>query len=72
MEAKQMFRLLFHPGFSTRDTVTHDAGRGIGMSLVAELIREMNGKIAVATGEGKYTRFSILLPPTDGSQEMVA
>ncbi len=72
MEAKQMFRLLFHPGFSTRDTVTHDAGRGIGMSLVAELIRELNGKIAVATGEGKYTRFSILLPPTDGSQEMVA
>lgn len=72
MEAKQMFRLLFHPGFSTRDTVTHDAGRGIGMSLVAELIRELNGKIAVATGEGKYTRFSILLPPTDGSQEVAA
>jgi len=72
MEAKQMFRLLFHPGFSTRDTVTHDAGRGIGMSLVAELIRELNGKIAVATGEGKYTRFSILLPPVDGSQEVAA
>ena len=72
MEAKHMFRLLFHPGFSTRDTVTHDAGRGIGMSLVAELIREMNGKIAVATGEGKYTRFSILLPPVDGSQEVAA
>jgi len=72
MESKQMFRLLFHPGFSTRDTVTHDAGRGIGMSLVAELIREYNGKIAVATGEGKYTRFSILLPPADGSQEVAA
>ncbi|HZF17885.1 MAG TPA: ATP-binding protein [Steroidobacteraceae bacterium] len=72
MESKQMFRLLFHPGFSTRDTVTHDAGRGIGMSLVAELIRELNGKIAVATGEGKYTRFSILLPPVDGSQEVAA
>jgi HPt (histidine-containing phosphotransfer) domain-containing protein len=72
MEPKQMFRLLFHPGFSTRETVTHDAGRGIGMSLVAELIRELNGKIAVATGEGKYTRFSILLPPVDGSQEVAA
>jgi HPt (histidine-containing phosphotransfer) domain-containing protein/PAS domain-containing protein len=72
MEAKHMFRLLFHPGFSTRDTVTADAGRGIGMSLVAELIREMNGKIAVATGEGRYTRFSILLPPIDGSQEVAA
>jgi signal transduction histidine kinase len=72
MEAKHMFRLLFHPGFSTRDTVTHDAGRGIGMSLVAELIRELNGKIAVATGEGKYTRFSILLPPVDRSQEVAA
>jgi len=42
------------------------------MSLVAELIRELNGKIAVATGEGKYTRFSILLPPVDGSQEVAA
>lgn len=72
MEAKHMFRLLFHPGFSTRDTVTHDAGRGIGMSLVAELVRELNGKIAVATGEGKYTRFSILLPPIDRSQEVAA
>jgi two-component system chemotaxis sensor kinase CheA len=72
MEAKHMFRLLFHPGFSTRDIVTHDAGRGIGMSLVAELIRELNGKIAVATGEGKYTRFSILLPPVDRSQEVAA
>jgi chemosensory pili system protein ChpA (sensor histidine kinase/response regulator) len=59
--------LLFRPGFSTQDEADENAGRGIGMNVVAELVKELKGRIAVATGEGRYTRFTIVLPPADAA-----
>lgn len=65
LEQKQLMALLFRPGFSTQDDADENAGRGVGMNVVAELVKELKGRIAVATGEGRYTRFTIVLPPAD-------
>jgi len=63
LDAKQTFSLLFQPGFSMVERVTKDAGRGIGMNLIAERVREVGGRMGVATQPGRYTRISISLPP---------
>lgn len=62
LEPKQLLSLLFRPGFSTQDVVDEDAGRGVGMNLVAELVKELRGRIGISSGEGRYTRFTIVLP----------
>lgn len=55
--------LIFQPGFSTADEVSEHAGRGVGLDAVSARLHEVGGKIAVATSAGKYTRFSVQLPP---------
>jgi HPt (histidine-containing phosphotransfer) domain-containing protein len=62
LDPKQTFSLLFRSGFSTLETATKDAGRGVGMNIVADLMREVGGRIAVATAPGKYTRLTLTLP----------
>ncbi len=63
LDAKQVFSLLFQPGFSTVETATKDAGRGVGMNLMAGLMQQIGGKVSVATVPGKFTRLTLSLPP---------
>jgi two-component system chemotaxis sensor kinase CheA len=63
LDAKQVFSLLFQPGFSTVETATKDAGRGVGMNLMAGLMQQIGGKVSVATVPGKFTRLTMSLPP---------
>jgi len=55
---------IFNPGFSTKfDKDTGNIGRGIGLSLVKDLVeREFKGKIEVESTVGKGTTFTISLP----------
>jgi chemotaxis protein histidine kinase CheA len=62
LNAKQVFKLLFQAGFSTVETATEDAGRGVGMNLMASLMQQIGGKVAVATMPGKFTRLTLTLP----------
>jgi two-component system, chemotaxis family, sensor kinase CheA len=62
MDAKQTLSLLFQAGFSMADRVTKDAGRGIGMNLIAERVREAGGRVSIGTRPGKLTRISVSLP----------
>ena len=41
---------------------TKDAGRGVGMNLMADLMRQIGGRVGVATAPGKYTRVTVTLP----------
>jgi two-component system, chemotaxis family, sensor kinase CheA len=62
LESKQLLSLLFRSGFSTQEVTDEDAGRGVGMNVIAELVKELSGRVGVSTGEGRYTRFTIVLP----------
>jgi two-component system, chemotaxis family, sensor kinase CheA len=63
LDAKQVFSLLFQPGFSTVENATKDAGRGVGMNLMAGLMQQIGGKVSVATVPGKFTRLTLSMPP---------
>ncbi len=62
LDAKQVFSILFQPGFSTIDGVTKDAGRGVGMNLIAARVHDVGGRVGVATSLGKFTRITLTLP----------
>ena len=72
LESKQLLSLLFRAGFSTQEVEDEDAGRGVGMNVIAELVKELSGRVGVSTGEGRYTRFTIVLPALSGAAEDVA
>ncbi len=62
MDAKSLIKQIFVPGFSTRDHSDEDAGRGVGMDIVHDRVKQMNGKISIATRAGAYTRVTIMVP----------
>jgi two-component system chemotaxis sensor kinase CheA len=72
LDAKQVFSLLFQPGFSTVEHATKDAGRGVGMNLMAGLMQQIGGKVSVATVPGKFTRLTLSLPPAKRAGNTVA
>jgi signal transduction histidine kinase len=65
MDTRSTMALIFRPGFSTQDGVSMDAGRGVGMDVVARSVYALGGKIGVSTHPGKFTRFKIVLPAAD-------
>ncbi len=56
--------LIFEPGFSTADTLTELAGRGVGMDVVRSEAQALGGRVLVSTEPGRSTRFAIHLPLT--------
>ncbi|SEP72560.1 two-component system, chemotaxis family, sensor kinase CheA [Ectothiorhodospira magna] len=61
---KDVWHLIFAPGFSTADTVTDISGRGVGMDVVRRNIEEMNGRVEIDSELGQGTRIVIRLPLT--------
>ncbi|KQM85223.1 hypothetical protein ASE70_17950 [Sphingomonas sp. Leaf22] len=54
--------LLFEQGFSTAERLDEVAGRGIGLSVVAEVARRLHGSVTIARGTGGGTVVSIAVP----------
>ena len=67
MDTRAAMALIFRPGFSTQEEVSMDAGRGVGMDVVARSVYALGGKIGVSTNPGKFTRFKIVLPAAETS-----
>jgi len=62
MKPESVFRLILEPGFTTADSVSVHAGRGVGLNMVSEILRECEGRLSIATKPGAYTRFVMRLP----------
>ncbi|HZH43725.1 MAG TPA: response regulator, partial [Lysobacter sp.] len=56
--------LIFEAGFSTAETVSRLAGRGVGMDVVAAEVRQLGGTIEIHSVEGRGTTFTLRLPQT--------
>lgn len=56
--------LIFHPGFSTAQTLSDVSGRGVGMDVVKRNIQELGGRVEVKSEFGKGSKFTIRLPLT--------
>jgi len=72
MDTRAAMALIFRPGFSTQEEISMDAGRGVGMDVVARSVYALGGKIGVSTHAGKFTRFKIVLPATEAVSTAVA
>lgn len=64
MEDRDVWRLIFEPGFSTAEKVTEVSGRGVGMDVVNRSINNLRGNIEIQSTPGEGTTFSIRLPLT--------
>lgn len=59
-------RMIFAPGFSTASGpatgASVHAGRGVGLAVVEQRVRELGGRIAVHSEPGRFCAFRLLLP----------
>lgn len=59
---RELVGLLTHPGFTTADAVTEVAGRGIGLSVVAEAVAQLGGEFSISPASPHGTRSAIIVP----------
>ncbi len=60
----QLLSLITQAGFSTASQVTQLAGRGVGMDVVANEIKQLGGSLSIESEEGKGSTFILRLPFT--------
>jgi len=58
----ELIELLFRPGLSTANDLTHHAGRGLGLEIVKAGVQKLGGAIEVESAPGQGTAFLIYLP----------
>lgn len=56
--------LIFAPGFSTAQQVTNVSGRGVGMDVVRQNVKDLGGRITIESEPGSGTTFTLTLPLT--------
>lgn len=61
---REVFEMIFAPGFSTADQITDISGRGVGMDVVRRNVEAVNGRIDVSSELGKGTTFVLRIPLT--------
>jgi chemosensory pili system protein ChpA (sensor histidine kinase/response regulator) len=61
---EEAMQLILEPGFSTAGAITQQAGRGVGMDVVATEIKRLGGALHMETKTGEGTVFTIRLPLT--------
>jgi two-component system chemotaxis sensor kinase CheA len=64
MSEREVFNLIFLPGFSTADKVTNVSGRGVGMDVVKTNIEKIGGSVDVLSEAGQGTTLKIKIPLT--------
>mgnify|MGYP000963274754 CR=1 FL=1 len=64
MSQREMFDLIFLPGFSTKDKASDLSGRGVGMDVVKTNIKKLNGLIEIKSDKGLGSEFILRLPLT--------
>jgi len=62
MSSGDFFNTILRPEFSSSRETTDIAGRGIGMSVVAQAIAYLGGSMFIRSESSKGTRFTIRLP----------
>ncbi|HQR48847.1 MAG TPA: Hpt domain-containing protein, partial [Steroidobacteraceae bacterium] len=61
---EEALQLILEPGFSTAQRLTQQAGRGVGMDVVATEVKRLGGGLFIESWAGRGARFTIRLPFT--------
>lgn len=65
MSDQEKIELILLPGFSVRETVTDFSGRGVGMDVVAEMIKHLKGDLEIRSQKDEGTLFRISFSTLD-------
>lgn len=60
----ELLEFLFLPGFTMKDEVTQISGRGVGLDVVHEMVKQVGGLVQVTSRRGEGTHFQLQLPLT--------
>ena len=58
----ELQRVILTPGFSTRAQATQTSGRGIGLDVVNDQVRQLKGTLTMSSDQGAGTEFEMLVP----------
>jgi two-component system chemotaxis sensor kinase CheA len=61
---REVYALLFAPGFSTAEKVTNLSGRGVGMDVVKRNVEQVGGSVDLQSEAGRSTTVRIKIPLT--------
>lgn len=61
---RELWNLVFLPGFSTREDVSELSGRGVGLDVVKTNLQRLSGLIDIDSLKGRGTTFTLTLPLT--------
>ena len=64
MTEREIFNLIFLPGFSTAEKVTNVSGRGVGMDVVKTNVEKIGGTVDVQSTPGRGTTVRVKIPLT--------
>lgn len=64
MSDAEVWKLIFLPGFSTKDEVTDISGRGVGMDVVIKNIEKLRGQVDILTKPNEGTTITMKIPLT--------
>ncbi len=64
VEDKDVWPLIFEPGFSTAEKVSDVSGRGVGMDVVKRNLEKIRGRVDIKTEAGKGSEFILQIPLT--------
>ena len=64
LSREEIDHLIFAPGFSTAEQVSNISGRGVGMDVVRQSVKDLGGRITIESEQGKGTAFILTLPLT--------
>ncbi len=62
LSLRELTMLIFESGVSTQTHVDEDAGRGIGLDAVKDLVAKQGGRIRIGATPGEYCHFRVQLP----------
>lgn len=62
LNREKIYSLIFKSGFSIKKDIDNDAGRGVGMDVIADIVKKSHGKIGIKSVENKYFRMQLKLP----------
>ena len=61
---RDVLQFILQPGFSTAEKITQISGRGVGMDVVHEEVRQLGGSMSIDSVRGQGVHFRIRLPFT--------
>ncbi|QLA14566.1 chemotaxis protein CheA [Desulfolutivibrio sulfodismutans DSM 3696] len=63
-DRRELYNLIFEPGFSTAEAVSDLSGRGVGMDVVKRALEALRGSVDIDSEPGRGTSLTIRLPLT--------